>query len=255
MEKHKVRPAIPVFFQQVADGDAVRSEVSRILSSPEFQRSERLRCFLAYVVEETLAGRGDRLKEYTIALAVFDRPSYDPDVDSIVRVQARKLRCRLDEYYETAGCTDAVRIKMLKGSYLPTIELREVGVHTDDVVIAVPAVPDEARVPILQGNQESLLPLLAATASAAEPHRAARRFGFWIGGAIMIAIATGIGITAWVELPKAEPISPRLVPLTSDPGDERQPSLSPDGNFVAFQCAKPDKPDSADICVKAVGGE
>jgi hypothetical protein len=84
MEKHEVRPAIPVSFQQVADGDAVRSQVSRILSSPAFQRSERLRRFLAYVVEETLAGRGDKLKEYTIALAVFDRPSFDPDVDSIV---------------------------------------------------------------------------------------------------------------------------------------------------------------------------
>src|SRR5215831_10141391 len=109
MEQHTVGPSNPVSFQQVADGDAVRSEVSRILSSPEFQRSERLRRFLAYVVEETLAGRGDKLKEYAIALAVFDRPSYDPDVDSIVRVEARKLRFRLDLYYETVGCTDLVR--------------------------------------------------------------------------------------------------------------------------------------------------
>src|SRR5215467_13399578 len=140
MEQHTVGPSIPVSLQQVADGDAVRSEVSRILSSPEFQRSERLRRFLAYVVEETLAGRGDKLKEYTIALAVFDRPSYDPDVDSIVRVEAKKLRFRLDQYYETAGCADAVRIKIVKGSYFPTIELREVGAHTNDVVIAVPPV-------------------------------------------------------------------------------------------------------------------
>ena len=87
MEKHKVRPAIPESFQQVADGDAVRSQVSKILSSPGFQRSERLRRFLAYVVEETLAGRGDKLKEYTIAPAVLDRPSHDPDVDSIIRVE------------------------------------------------------------------------------------------------------------------------------------------------------------------------
>src|SRR5215471_5708719 len=165
MEKHKVRPAIPVFFRQVADGDAVRSEVSRILSSPEFQRSERLSRFLAYVVEETLAGRGDKLKEYTIALAVFDRPSYDPDVDSIVRVEARKLRFRLEQYYEAAGCTDAVRIKILKGSYFPTIELREVGAHTNDVVIAVPAVPDVAPVPISQASHESPLPVPAAKTS------------------------------------------------------------------------------------------
>src|SRR5215471_16181470 len=128
MEKHRVRPAVPVSFQQVADGDAVRSQVSRILSSPEFQRSERLRRFLGYVVEEILAGRGGELKEYTIALAVFDRPnSYDPDVDSIVRVEARKLRFRLDQYYETVGCTAPVRIKLSKGSYVPLIEWCEVG--------------------------------------------------------------------------------------------------------------------------------
>jgi len=58
MEKHKVRPAIPVSFQQVADGDAVRSQVSRILSSPEFQRSERLRRFLAYVLKRLLRAVG-----------------------------------------------------------------------------------------------------------------------------------------------------------------------------------------------------
>ena len=167
MEKHKVRPAIPESFQQVADGDAVRSQVSKILSSPEFQRSERLSRFLGYVVEEILAGRGGELKEYTIALAVFDRPnSYDPDVDSIVRVEARKLRFRLDQYYETVGCTDPVRIKISKGSYVPTIEWREVGAHRNEpVLVAVPAVSDGAPVPI-EGSPESPLPMLAAKTAA-----------------------------------------------------------------------------------------
>jgi Tol biopolymer transport system component len=252
-----VVPSMPVPFQQAAYGDAVRSEVSRILSSPDFRRSERLRRFLTYVVEETLVGRGDELKEYAIALAVFDRPdSYDPDVDSIVRVEARKLRFRLDQYYETVGFTAAVRIKISKGSYFPTIELREVPAHMNEpVLIAVPAVPEGARVPIFEGSHESPLPMPAAKTSAAESHGAVRRFRSWrIAGATTI-VAAAMGTTAWLVVPKVQPISPRLIPLTSDPGDERQPSLSPDGNFIAFQCSEPGQPDFADICVKAVGAE
>ena len=73
--------------------DAVRAELSRILASPHFDASERNRGFLTYVVEQALAGRTDRIKAYTIATEVFGRdPKFDPQLDSIVRIEAGRLR-------------------------------------------------------------------------------------------------------------------------------------------------------------------
>ena len=70
------------------DPEEIRRELQRILLSPEFLHSDRLRRFLTHCVESTLAGRVDDLKEYTIGLEVFDRdPSYDPRLDSTVRVR------------------------------------------------------------------------------------------------------------------------------------------------------------------------
>ena len=81
------------------DGAAVRSEMASILASPAFANSPRMCRFLKFVVEETLAGKGDRIKEYAIAVEVFDQKhDYDPKTDSTVRTEASKLRARLDRY-------------------------------------------------------------------------------------------------------------------------------------------------------------
>ncbi|WP_275168282.1 hypothetical protein [Bradyrhizobium sp. CSS354] len=91
-----------------------------ILSSQHFPASERRRAFLRFIVEETLAGRGDSLKGYTVALAVFGRKeTFDPQADPVVRLEARRLRRDLDSYYVGAGRDDAVRIVVPKGSYVP----------------------------------------------------------------------------------------------------------------------------------------
>jgi len=72
--------------EQAVSTAAVRAELSRILASPRFDASERNRGFLAYVVEEALAGRTGRIKAYAIATEVFGRdPKFDPQLDSIVR--------------------------------------------------------------------------------------------------------------------------------------------------------------------------
>jgi len=77
-------------------GDSIRVQVEKILASPRFAHSERLKRFLRFTVDEALAGRGENLKEYVIALAVFDKDaSHDPGADPIVRVEARRLRTRL----------------------------------------------------------------------------------------------------------------------------------------------------------------
>lgn len=81
--------------------------------------------FLRLAVERTLEGKADELKEYLIGVEVFDRkPTYDPRVDPIVRVEARRLRSKLKAYYETDGCSDVVVIEFLKGSYAPHIRTR-----------------------------------------------------------------------------------------------------------------------------------
>src|ERR1700756_2522302 len=106
----------------------IRSQLDLILRSRAFIQSHRIRRFLQFVVEESLLGQPHRLKEYLIGLEVFDRrEAFDPRVDSIVRVEARRLRYKLEEYYRTEGREDAVRIVLRKGSYVPIFEYRTAG--------------------------------------------------------------------------------------------------------------------------------
>jgi adenylate cyclase len=109
-----------------SDQEAVRKQLDRILKSGPFLQSRRRQRFLQYIVNETLAGRGGRLKGYNVAREVFDRPeTFDANVDPIVRMEAARLRDRLREYYETDGQNDPIRIDLPKGGYTPHIEFRE----------------------------------------------------------------------------------------------------------------------------------
>jgi hypothetical protein len=102
------------------DQQAIREELVRVLKSPIFAQSERLARFLRFTVEATLAGEGATLKEYLIGTEVYDRkPPYHPSVDSIVRSEARRLRSKLRQYYESAGKDDRVFIYYRTGSYVP----------------------------------------------------------------------------------------------------------------------------------------
>ena len=79
---------------------------------------------MKYLVDQTLAGNDDALKGYSIGLDVFDKPEdFDPAIDTIVRVQAGKLRSRLDLYYATDGADDPLRILVPKGSYVPVFQV------------------------------------------------------------------------------------------------------------------------------------
>lgn len=103
----------------------IRGQLDLILRSRAFIQSHRIRRFLQFVVEESLLGQPHRLKEYLIGLEVFDRrEAFDPRVDSIVRVEARRLRYKLEEYYRTEGREDGIRIVLRKGSYVPIFEYR-----------------------------------------------------------------------------------------------------------------------------------
>ena len=106
-------------------GPEIRSQLEKILRSRAFIQSHRIRRFLQFIVEESLLGQPHRLKEYLIGLEVFDRrDAFDPRVDSIVRVEARRLRHKLEEYYRSEGREDLIRITLRKGSYVPIFEPR-----------------------------------------------------------------------------------------------------------------------------------
>jgi hypothetical protein len=112
---------------------AVELELVSILDGPAFQGSARSRAFLRFVVEETLAGHRDLLKERTIGVAVMGKASdYDTGADSTVRVRANEVRKRLAAHYEATTPKAAIRIELPPGSYAPKF-----------TTITVPATADE----------------------------------------------------------------------------------------------------------------
>jgi TolB-like protein/tetratricopeptide (TPR) repeat protein len=115
----------------------VRAELERLLQSALFSQSDRLARFLRFAIENTLAGAGDLLKEYTIGTEVYDRkPPYHPSQDSIVRTEARRLRAKLKEYYESEGRQNPVFIYFRPGTYVPVFRRNETAPSPqDDLVV------------------------------------------------------------------------------------------------------------------------
>jgi len=111
--------------------EKIQQQLQRILASPEFQATDRQREFLQFVVTETIAGRVNEIKGYTVATQVFGRKeNFDQATDPIVSIQANKLRRALERYYLVAGKQDPVRIDIPKGTYVPTF-CEQTGVESD----------------------------------------------------------------------------------------------------------------------------
>lgn len=105
--------------------EGCRAQLNRILNSADFEATGREHRFLSHVVEETLSGRGGRIKAYSIAVEVFGRDvSFDPQTDPIVRIEAGHLRRSLERYYLTAGQSDPILITIPKGGYVPAFVSR-----------------------------------------------------------------------------------------------------------------------------------
>ena len=105
-----------------------RELLRKVLSYPPIAESPALAHFLEFVGERALQNQIQHLKEYVIATQVFNKPGdFDPRLDPIVRVHARRLRERLDEYYRGPGAREHVRIELPKGSYLPRFVPRRTG--------------------------------------------------------------------------------------------------------------------------------
>src|SRR5215467_12139137 len=97
--------------------------VQRIVCSPPFQKSTRLRELLEYLTERTIHGHAHDLTEHYIGNALFHKPSgYDPLEDSSVRVHVRQLRLKLHEYFDEEGRGEPVILTIPKGSYSPVFK-------------------------------------------------------------------------------------------------------------------------------------
>ena len=106
--------------EPLLDRDTVLNQLDRLLTSAVFKRAERASALLRFLVERTLDGHANRLKEYTLGSEALGRgDGFDPRTDPVVRAEASRLRARLDQYYETAGQTDPILITLTKGSYVP----------------------------------------------------------------------------------------------------------------------------------------
>src|ERR1035438_240443 len=159
--------------------DQVSTQLKKILESPLFEGAERRSRFLRYAVEQTLQGHARDLKEYTVALEVFDRSGrFDSDGDSIVRVEALKLRASLDKYYATVGAQDVLVIRIPKGSYGASFAWRE----APKLPLEVP--PTEVR------------PATTAKA-AARTADLWRRFGISASAAVLVLLAVFAASSRW----------------------------------------------------------
>jgi Tol biopolymer transport system component len=208
---------------------AVRAQLDRILASTVFSRSQHLRRFLSFIVDQTLAGQGHTLKESVLAHELYGKGTdFDGGTDPVVRVDARRLRDKLREFYE--GRSDPVVISLPKGSYVPVFE----GNSTWP--------PQTARPVALTEPQER------------PPVTHLRRARMWIG-ALALVVAVVTAAIAWRALRRPADDPARLLPLASYPGVEGPPALSPDGVLVAFAWSGSAEAGPTDIYVKAVGSE
>jgi hypothetical protein len=113
--------------------DRILACLEKVLAGEELTNSVQLSRFLRHIVENTVHGTDTSLKESAIGVAVFNRrASYDPKLDPIVRVEARRLRLRLDDYYRRTGGLDPIRICLPKGGYVPVFQTAQ-PMEIDDV--------------------------------------------------------------------------------------------------------------------------
>jgi Tol biopolymer transport system component len=162
--------------------------------------------FLRFIVQSALDARAEDLKERPIGVAVFDRSAdWDPKTDTIVRSEARRLRAKLESYYETAGADDCIRVRVPKGGYVPEFELVE-------TTFATPP-PRAAELKTASSGLKSWWLTIAASLLTA---------------AVIILLLTRR------SAPANGNDAFEIRPFANAFGRELQPSVSPDGKKIAF---------------------
>ena len=181
-----------------AEAAEILRQLDRILASREFAGAPRQQAFLRFVTGELIAGRGHEIKETLVAISVYDKPTdYDPRIDSTVRVEASKLRQRLQHYYEGDGAADRLRVSIPKGSYQPQIELAP-----------------------------TLRPVILAMPSTRW------RMAFFLTAAVLAAVLAW----RWRPgaTPATDPSRMKLTRITEPGSFSAAPALSPKGDFTVY---------------------
>ena len=195
--------------------DLIQAQLERIAASSAFDASPRNCAFLRFIVEETLADRGDRIKAYTIGTDVLQRDAgFDPQADPIVRIEASRLRRSLERYYLIAGKNDPIRIDIPKGGYVASFQrlpsLRHDGATHQDAAafeLPQPEPPIVARHLATRRSCEGIRTLWPSR-RVLGPRDA---WGVALG---TVALALAIGLLLWHNTTEPEPI----VPEAAGPG-------------------------------------
>jgi hypothetical protein len=165
---------------------AVREQLKRLLAHQLFTNSKRYPVLLAYTVEQTLLGNAGDLKERTIGIEAFGRePSYDVNLDPVVRTTAAEVRKRLIQYYYSPEHAGELIVEMPLGSYVPTFR--------EPVALAKPA-PDEASVREQAAAELSPAQVDLPASSGASAPGGNRRRSVWIAFAFALALLAGFGL-------------------------------------------------------------
>ena len=209
----------------VPEPQAIRAELERILASAPFASSHRSQRFLRYVVENSFDDARESLKEYAIAIEVFQREaSYDPAIDATVRVEAGRLRARLREYYAEQGRNDTLVIDMPKGGYRATFTERE-------AAGSAPALADPPGFMAEAGETPPSAPRIPADAQAQGPGILRRIWRWEVAAALVLCAFLSSALLGHNRHPRSTasakaPIVLAVLPFSNQTGSEANSYMS-----------------------------
>jgi hypothetical protein len=158
------------------DKHAIEAQLERLLANPHFSNSRRFPSFLRYIVNATINGQADLLKERTLGIEIFGKdPDYDTAIEPIVRVTAAEIRKRIAQYYQDSGHENELRISLAPGSYVPQFH------------------PPATKLPDLEAESaDDATAIMSPVASHPESPARANSRGRWIFAIAMLVLLLGI---------------------------------------------------------------
>ncbi len=196
--------------------DMIRAQLDLLVHDEVFRTSKRSVAFLKYVVEQTLNGSADQIKERTIGIEVFERdPSYDTNLDHIVRTAATELRKRLATYYVDEKHRSELRVELVPGSYIPRFMLPGQARHS----AAEPGIEPETVEGSAEAHHSHALPgpiPLAGSKIAAKESAPWWRHAYLTVAVVGVAATLVVAGYAWMHRPSAEDLFWK--PVVETPG-------------------------------------